>query len=56
MNFVQISETGYTEDQTAEISSAMVQIANMEPQVILLYTNLENMELMLQQVKVAEGW
>ena len=43
VNFVQISEK-------ALISRAAEQISELEPDMILLYTNKENMELLMQQV------
>jgi len=43
VNFVQISEK-------AVMSSAMKQIADLEPEVIVMYTTKEKTELLLQKV------
>ena len=50
VNLVQLSERGKNEDPSAPILRTMEQIENLEAEVILLYTNKGNIELMLQQV------
>ncbi|XP_078384338.1 glutamate receptor ionotropic, kainate 2-like isoform X1 [Oculina patagonica] len=50
VNFIQLPKLRESyKDQTAPILRAMEQIENFEAEVILLYTNKENIELMLQQ-------
>ncbi|XP_078382294.1 glutamate receptor ionotropic, kainate 2-like [Oculina patagonica] len=50
VNFIQLSKLGESDkDSTAQILRAMEQIENFEAEVILLYANIENIELMLQQ-------
>ena len=50
VNFLQLSEQEEGEDRTASILRQMEKINNVQPEVILLYTNKEDIELMLQQV------
>lgn len=52
VNLVQLSEQGKTENSTASILRTMDEIEDLEAEVILLYTNKENIELMLQKVHV----
>ena len=52
MRFVQLSEQGKTENLVTPILRAVEQIKNLDPEVILLYSNKQNIELMLRQVKV----
>ena len=52
MRFVQLSEQGKTENPVTPILRAVEQIKNLDPEVILLYSNKQNIELMLRQVKV----
>ncbi|KAL9962068.1 hypothetical protein ACROYT_G031137 [Oculina patagonica] len=49
VNLVQLSEQGKNEVSTASILTAMEEIENLEPEVMLLYTSKENTELMLQK-------
>ncbi|KAL9962089.1 hypothetical protein ACROYT_G031159 [Oculina patagonica] len=50
INFVQLSKLGKSnKDSTAPILRAMEQIENSEAEIVLLYANKENIELMLQQ-------
>lgn len=49
VDFIQMSVKGKAQDQTME------QIQNLEPQVILLYSSKETIELLVQQVKTATG-
>lgn len=50
MNLVQLSDQEIAEDRTGSLLRQMEEINNLQPEVILLYTNRENIELMLQQV------
>jgi len=50
VNLVQLSEQEEGEDRIGPISRAMDDIDKLEPDVVLLYSNKENIELMLQQV------
>ena len=51
MNFIQLSKLGESnKDATAPILRAMEQMENFEAEVILLYANIENIEVMIQQV------
>jgi len=50
VNLVQLSEQEESEDRIGPISRAMDDIDKLEPDVVLLYSNKENIELMLQQV------
>ena len=50
VNFVQLTEKEQLEDQAESISKAMKQIRNFEPEVILLYTDEANTELILKKV------
>ena len=50
VNLVQLSEQKEDEDKIGPISRAMDDIDELEPDVVLLYSNKENIELMLQQV------
>lgn len=52
VNLVQLSPQGKTEDRTAPIKRAREHIRKLQPEIILLYTNKENIELILQQVVV----
>ena len=52
VSFVHLYEKGRSEGQTAPISRAMKQIENFKADVVLLYTCLEKIELILQQVNV----
>ena len=53
VNLVQIPEHGKTDDPQATIS-LLQQIKKHDPEAILLYTNKENMELILQQVQILQ--
>ena len=50
VNLVQLSEQKENEDRIGPISRAMDDIDEIEPDVVLLYRDKENIELMLQQV------
>ena len=50
MHLVQLSKQGENEDATAPIVKALDQIQHFEAEIILLYIEKENVELMLQQV------
>ena len=50
VNLVQLAKQGINEDLTVPILKAMGHINILQPEVILLYTSKESMELMLQQV------
>lgn len=50
VNLVQLSEQGKNESPTASILRAMEEIENLETDIILLYTDTENIEQMLQKV------
>ena len=50
VDFVQLTEQDKTEDPAAPILRAMEVIANLGPEVILVYTGTKNMELMLGKV------
>ena len=50
VNLIQLSEQGNAEDRAATNSKAMDEIKIFQPDIILLYTSKENIELMLQQV------
>ena len=50
VDFVQLADQEKTEDHAAPISRAMEQIANLDPEVILIYTDTKNIELMLGKV------
>lgn len=50
VNLVQFSEPSENEDLTAPVLKAMEEIRKSKAEVILLYTNQESVELMLQQV------
>ena len=52
VNLVQLSEQEKNEDPSALILRAMEQIEDFETEVILLYVEKENIELMLQQVVI----
>ena len=52
VGLVHLYEKGRGESQTAQISGAMEQIENFEVDVVLLYTRLEKIELILQQVNI----
>ncbi|KAJ7337784.1 hypothetical protein OS493_007941 [Desmophyllum pertusum] len=49
MHLVQLSKQGENEDATAPIVKAFEQIQQFEAEIILLYIEKENVELMLQQ-------
>ncbi|KAJ7337788.1 Bacterial extracellular solute-binding protein, 3 [Desmophyllum pertusum] len=49
MHLVQLSKQGENEDATAPIVKALDQIQHFEAEIILLYIEKENVELMLQQ-------
>lgn len=50
MNLVKLSKRTKSVDKRNGILKAMEKIHSFEPDVILLYTNEENIELILQQV------
>ena len=50
VDFVQLADQEKTEDHAAPISRVMEQIANLDPDVILIYTDTKNVELMLEKV------
>lgn len=50
VDLVQLSKRDENEGPMAPVLRAMQQIRNLETEVILLYTNTEYIELMLQQV------
>jgi len=50
VDFVQLADQEKTEDHAAPISRAMEQIGNLDPEVILIYTDTKNIELMLGKV------
>ena len=52
VRFVQLSDQGKAESHMTPILRAVEQIRKLEPEVILLYSNKQNIELILQQVKV----
>ena len=52
VRFVQLSDQGKAESHMTPILRAVEQIRKLEPEVILLYSNKQNIELTLQQVKV----
>ena len=51
LNFIQLAKLDQSnKDPTAPILGAMEQIEDFKAEVILLYANIENVEVMLQQV------
>lgn len=52
MNLIQLSKHNKNEEIKRTILRSMKQIQTFQPEVILLYTNNENTELILQQVMI----
>ena len=52
VKFVQIPEHVKSDNRTVSLLTAMDEIKEISPDTILLYTNKENIEVMLQQVIV----
>jgi len=50
VDFVQLTEQDKNEDHGAPILRAMEQIAKLDPEVILIYTDTKNIELLLGKV------
>ena len=50
VNLIELSAEDDPEQFTTSILPAMEKIIRLQPEVILLYTNKENIELLLQQV------
>ena len=50
VNLIEITGKGEMEEQTTPILRAMEQIGKLEPEVILLFINKDNTQLLLRQV------
>lgn len=51
VNFFHLQTKGIDVDRIARILDVMEEIKGIEPDIILLYTNNENIDFMLQQVR-----
>ena len=51
VNFFHLQTKGLDVDRIARILDVMEEVKGIEPDIILLYTNNENIDFMLQQVR-----